>query len=376
MRRILRLVALLALAPATVLAIYAATRTTPPPTETTETAETTRPPTETISMTVADRWRPGTMQKGIHIYWENNPADSSETVAAKSSRILDYVVRLGANSVAVSFPIYTDGRTASAVAAGRGTPSPERIGILLEEATKRGLRTTLRPLLDEASLRKHGSWRGTIAPAKPARWFASYRDTLAPFLAVAEQHRANTVVIAAELSSMDTHDAAWRTLSAQARTVFRGELSVSRNWDLTMTPVPHYGVDAVGIDAYPPLDLPDSATAQRVRDAWGGWLRRAVAGQDPGAVVIHEVGLGAQTGAYRKPYRWGDPKLPLRLDMQATWFAAAFDAARELHLGGVYFWKLDFHADPSARTPDDGDRGVFVGRPAQDAIAAAFTPSR
>src|SRR5690348_15954705 len=52
-------------------------------------------------------WQPGRFQTGVQIYWHTNSPASAVTQAA--SNVLNYVVSLNANSVGISFPIYTDG---------------------------------------------------------------------------------------------------------------------------------------------------------------------------------------------------------------------------------------------------------------------------
>ncbi|MBW8740767.1 MAG: hypothetical protein JF621_27900 [Streptomyces turgidiscabies] len=44
-------------------------------------------------------------------------------------------------------------------------------------------------------------------------------------------------------------------------------------------------------------------------------------------------------------------------------------------MAGLYWWNLDFRADPSAGTPA-GSRTSFLGRPAEAVIASCFRPGR
>ena len=91
--------------------------------------------------------------------------------------ILDYVVTRGANSVAFSFPLYTDGQRPTKVFAGEQTPPPAVLGRMAAAAHQRGLRVMLRPLLDEDSLRtaqgvgaarsSRPTWAGGSAVTRP-----------------------------------------------------------------------------------------------------------------------------------------------------------------------------------------------------------------
>jgi hypothetical protein len=362
--RIVASAALAVLVAAAFVGTYLLTRSTGAPAPTAAAAPA---PPQAVS------WEPGQMQKGIDVYWSVTADDADPAkVSAQAARILDYVVSLGANSVGLSFPIYYNGDQASTVAAAERTPTPEQLGVFLDAAAVRDLRVTVRPLIDERALRKDGGWRGAIAPASPARWFSSYQDTLRPFLTAAQEHRASSFCIAAELNSLERYPAQWQAVTSAAREVFSGQITVSRNWDIAGTPVPDLHADATGIDAYPPLHLGDDATPEQVQAAWTDWLTRTLAGRPAADVVLDEVGVPAQAGAYADPTNWGDPTLPYRPDVQAAWFAAAAGAARAVGLGGVYFWKLDFHTDPSMVPDANYARDAFVGRPAADAIRSAF----
>jgi hypothetical protein len=93
-------------------------------------------------------WKPGRPQFGMNVYWIDNPRDSEEVIRAKARRIIDYVIPLDANSIALSFPFFTSGPRASSEFATRSTPSARRVGIALAEFRRSGLRSTLRQLLD------------------------------------------------------------------------------------------------------------------------------------------------------------------------------------------------------------------------------------
>ena len=58
--------------------------------------------------------------------------------------------------------------------------------------------------------------------------------------------------------------------------------------------------------------------------------------------VETEVGIGAVSGADKKPWQHHWSVRSLNQSVQARWFTAACHAAARTHLGGIYFWPLNF----------------------------------
>lgn len=316
---------------------------------------------------------PGGMWRGIAVYWPDNPQDSAQTVRAKSDRILGYITGLGGNAVSLSFPFFTPGLDASSVHAGTKTPDPARVAEFVQEAHARGVRVTLRPLLDESNLRQHG-WRGAIQPGDPGAWFTSYRRFLAPYLAMAQKQHVEQFTVGAELNTMETKPG-FAALVQWARGLYRGQLGYSQDWSTFPNHLALPKVDVHGVDAYFNTTLPDDATQQQVTAAWEHWFAHAGTGRelDLRHVVLSEVGIAAQDGAYRDPFKWSDPSVPLNTTVQTRWFTAACTFARSHHMAGIYFWKLSFHADPARPRAGAGkDHGAFIGRPAEQAIRRCF----
>jgi len=101
-----------------------------------------------------------TAQLGVQIFWHD--VNDAWSVQNNAGRLLDYTVSLGANSVGISFPIYTDGVRPTRVYTKDGTtPTPESLQALVKAAKARGLRVLIRPLLDEKNIATTpGAWRG------------------------------------------------------------------------------------------------------------------------------------------------------------------------------------------------------------------------
>jgi hypothetical protein len=322
---------------------------------------------------VAEEWQEGMPQWGVQLYWEDNPDHSTEYVEKQAKLHADYLVGLHANSVSVSFPFYTGDLTSTKIGRGTKTPTPERLADVLRIFHKAGLRTTVRPLMDETSLdTEHGGWRGKIDPADRAAWFASYEDFLTPYLAAAHGEQAATFVIGTELNSTEG-DAGWDALVAKAEKTFGGEVAYDANWDNYVNGPITVPVSHLGVDAYFPIEVDDNASVDALVDGWNDWLDKKATGPLP-KITIAEAGIGAMKGAYHAP---GDftTKRAVAPQVQATWYTAVCQVVQERRMSGVYWWSIYFDDDPNT-APDDkvASRLDFAGRPlTEKAIEACFT---
>ncbi len=308
-------------------------------------------------------WDPSLPQLGVQVYWESHAADPEATVWAKAQRIVNYVTSLNANSLTVSFPFFTPNIQASSVGPMAATPSPHRIEILVHEATLAGLRVTLRPILDETSLHPPEGWRGNIRPDSPQAWFDSYRAFLLPYLTVAQRQSAATFVVGTELNSMEPRPQ-WRALVTAFHQVFSGEISYDLNYDNYFRGLHPTGMDAYGIDAYMKVKAPDSAPSTTITAGWNALLAK-VSRAAPRNVLLSEVGIGARKGAFSAP---GDFTSSGTFDprIQPTWYRGVCAVARQHRFAGIYFWKVDFDADP-AHPPTAGRPNLdFIGHRASE----------
>lgn len=318
--------------------------------------------------TVARPWQPGMTELGVNVLWEDSKEDDDEVTRKKARRMIDYLVALHANNVALNFPYFMDGVAASTLRPDKLVPSPQRVAIFLQEAQAAALRVRLRPLLDERTLGE--AWRGMIRPADRDRWFASYTSFLLPYAEVARDHGAVGIVLAVELNSLQG-DRRWTDVIDKIKQVFPGELTYSVNFDDFQDRRPTPAVDRVGVDVYFKTDLPDSASVAELSAEWRSWLTR-YAGRQPRGLVLDEVGIAAQDGGYRHPASWGNPKASLNLAVQASWYRAICDAVEASDIGGVYFWYVRMHHNPGHEDPEQADRLTFVDRPAEDAVRECF----
>ena len=325
--------------------------------------------------TVSNPWRPGMRQLGIQVYWAANRYDSDAVVLAKAERIISYAISLHANSVAVTFPFFTHGPTADTVYAKRNvTPTPGHIAIFLAAAAQAHMRVTLRPELSENALiaKNPQAWRGTIQPGNRAAWFRSYHKMLVPYLVTAQAGHAASFVIGTELNSMEGSPQ-WPGLLRSFRSVYHGQLIYDQNYDAFASGTENPPVQSHDVDAYPQIALPDSASVARVTGAWDAWL-----GAHPLSVrrqlTLSEVGIQAVAGSYAAPWAWyGTAPAPIDTRVQTAWYHAACNAVSTEQIGGgIYWWEVNFDANPAAPRSFETDRLTFLHRPAEQVIRNCF----
>ncbi|MGJ5753926.1 hypothetical protein FB563_2071 [Streptomyces puniciscabiei] len=330
-------------------------------------------PSTTPELAKVDKeWKKGMPQWGAQIYWEDNPRHSLAYVEKQARLHANYLVGLHANSVSVSFPFFNGNRSSTRITRGASTPTPDRLARILEIFHEAGLRTTIRPLMDEHSLKAEHGWRGSIKPADRSAWFASYEKFVTPYLKAAQSEKAATFVIGTELNSLEG-DPRWETVVNDAEKLFSGEVAYDANWDNYVRGPVVMPVSHLGVDAYFPVKVGDGASVDTLAAGWNRWLDRKATGPLP-KITVTEAGIGAMKGAYHAP---GDFSTKRAVDpqVQANWYTAVCKVVQERKMSGVYWWSIYFDDDPNTK-PDDkvASRLDFAGRPlTEKAIMACFT---
>jgi hypothetical protein len=293
----------------------------------------------------------GLIQRGIDI---DAYTYSGQDVAAAAHRDISYITSLHANAVLISFPFFVNGQNGSRVYATTATPAPDQVAVIVRDAQRAGLRVSLRPLLDEASI---GRVRRSWAPVNAATWFGSYQRFLIPYAEMADRLHVPDFIVGTELSRF-SESPYWATLDAALRMHYHGTLGCVDNWDAS------HGAGNCGpgtqqlIDAYRPLRPP-------LASPWESYDRTL-----PPGTVEAEVGIAAAPDAFQKPYVTHWPITRLDTSVQARWFSAACHAAAAEHLGGIYFWSIGLSTRISG--PTSADQGNWADGAGARAISACF----
>ncbi|MDX1683197.1 MAG: hypothetical protein R3336_08755, partial [Phycisphaeraceae bacterium] len=165
---------------------------------------------------------------------------------------IDQLADRGFNAVQILTPIFQrdirSNRIHRLTGPGRG-PTQNQLVALLRHARRRGLHTTLMPVVLLTHPRGN-EWRGRINPQQWDRWWASYHRCLLDFAHLAAAEDVTLLCIGSELLTTEDQIGRWQTLVSDIRTKFPGPISYSTNWD-------HYPktrlwplVDVIGVNGY------------------------------------------------------------------------------------------------------------------------------
>ena len=200
------------------------------------------------------------------------------------------------------------------------------------------------------------------------RWFEAYARFLLHDAELAECEGLDMLSVGCELKAATRErEADWRVLLGRVREIYHGRLTYSANWDEVFD-VPFWdALDAIGVNAYFPLEAPTPA-------AWAPWVSRLaeLARRSGRPVVLTELGYPASADCTRKPLE--DPERAGGTEGEACQ-ARALDAAlaalwREPWVAGVFAWKWF----PDPRRADDGRAFDLNGRAGAEVLRRRFRP--
>jgi hypothetical protein len=300
-------------------------------------------------------------QLGFNSYMQDL-CQNSKVWAADAKGQFTAFKSLGANSVALAFPLYTNSLTSNGIFpkvachSNFESPTAARLDVAIKEAHSLHLRVLLRPLLDETNLQQHGGWRGSIKPSNVRLWFKSYLAALTPYLRAAQQQHVEYFAIATEFDSL-AKKSNWAAFIKSAKHLYHGGLSFTINWAQTAAGKVAWAGTTPGMDTYQMASLPNTATPSDLLTAWNN----AIAGSDTvpfslSNATIDEVAIVAQDGAYSQPWVWSLPQQthPFNQSIQANWYSMACSFFRTHAMHGIYFWGVWYTdgANGILKTPD------------------------
>jgi hypothetical protein len=300
-------------------------------------------------------------QLGFNTYVQDL-CQNSATWASDASGQFTLLKSLGANSIALAFPIYMLGVTSSNVFARRtcganfDTPSPARLAVAINEAHSLGLRVFVRPMVDELTLvASPGGWRGEIRPKNIKEWFKSYLAALIPYLKLSQQLKVQYFAISTELDSLSKKPN-WSSVIWSAKRYYKGPLIFTVPWHPGQ--VTHAGTTP-GLDAYQGVVAPINATPAQLLAGWNYAATKS--DRLPfrlSTASIDEVAIPAQDGAYPTPWVSSLPLStnPFDQSIQANWYSMACSFFKMHRMQGIYFWGVfyDNGAQAVLTTPGPG----------------------
>lgn len=281
----------------------------------------------------------------------------------KYKQSVDEIADLGCDAVMFEVDARMENGTSSRIYLDmRMTPTPDQLGALIDHAKKRGLRVVIMPivLLDDP---QGDEWRGTIKPRSWDDWFKSYRDVLVHFAWVAESHHADVFILGSELVSAENKVAEWDATIRQVRSVFKGLITYSSNWD-HYTSVPFWKkLDLVGMNSYWDMAMENGHHVQRkdvtVESIQRRWAEiqsdvLAFTRKQGKPLLLVEAGWCSIANAASEPWDYTQDTEPLDNELQQKLYEAFFRSwYGNPNLGGFMLWEW---------TPGDGGKGSMEDR--------------
>jgi exo-beta-1,3-glucanase (GH17 family) len=225
-----------------------------------------------------------------------------------------------------------------------------------------GIKVMLKPHLDI----EDGTYRGDFYPTDG--WFENYKKFIKHYARMAQEYNVEMYCVGVELRGATTWEKEdqWRDLIKEVRSLYKGPLTYSANWDEFDKVNFWDALDYIGIDAYFPLtDKNDAALPELVR-AWQDqadkleeWYKKNGHKQP---ILFTELGYPSVDGANVQPWV-GLTKTPDRQE-QADCIQAAFEAlTKRSWFRGFYWW----HYFPVERPVVDDL--TLRGKPAEQVVS-------
>lgn len=196
-----------------------------------------------------------------------------------------------------------------------------------------GMRAWLKPHVETREF----SWRGAIfyqTREEWDEWWANYRKAV---LSLARL-KPDVFVVGTELVRMSSQEEVWRPLVDEVRGACHCTVLYAATTDEAPKVTWWDAVDAIGIDAYYPLESSNSEVACLVAE-WEPHVREieSLAEKWNKRVVLTEIGYQSRAGSYQTPWQ-RDPALPSEQD-QANAYQAVFQVFRnKSYLAGILWW--------------------------------------
>ncbi len=293
------------------------------------------------------------------------------------SEELDRIAATGATCVSLQAIYRMDKGTSNEV--GRhptSSPTEESLRRTFRQARARSLRMMFFPTLNMREEAENAEWwRGNIEPANWDQWWASYRTFNVRLAELAQEGGVEWYSLGTEMASTHPFPDQWRRLAAEVRTVFKGKLLYSVNFDSHDTFTFGDCLDVIGINTYDPIaKYDDYPSPDQIRDAWW-WIvfkARTLTARFQRPTLITEVGYPSVAHAHVGPWDFRTEK-PVDLLLQDTLLKGAFGVLRHWSDGDAVFYYL--YGEHLNRKPVGGplDRTYAVwGKPAEATLRKYF----
>jgi hypothetical protein len=288
------------------------------------------------------------------------------TLASGSNQIqnteLPRINQTGINAVSINIWWQIDS-SQTTLSPSSNTPADADLGLTLDQIRARGMRPVLEPMFVCQSCAIN--WRGAVQPSNRDAFYASYRDFINHYAAIAQQHGVWLFFIGSEMNSTQVDTAQWQEVAAEVRQRYSGTIAYEANFD-DITNVGFWSsVDVAGVSAYCPLTdaaspslaelLADWRSSQAARTAGHNWVAEIanLASTSGKPVIFGEVGYRSTAYAAKAPFDYGTNN-PYDGDVQANAYQALLETFDDQPwwMGAIWWeWHINQTSPDTTYTP-------------------------
>lgn len=279
--------------------------------------------------------------------------DGYDSLETKS--YLQGISRIGANWVQLDPTWYQARRDGSAITPQPNSPSDISVERAISLAHNMGLKVLLKPhvdLLDQTD-------RGTIRPAQPTDWFASYMTFITHYADLAARTQVEEFTVGTELAGVSSNRAGWLRVIQAVRDRYTGPIVYAANFTEYSKVSFWDAVDLIGIDAYWKLSDQPTADVTTLERAWAPIRAElnAFSSRQGRKILFTEAGYTSQRGTTTAPWSWAVSATPDQAEQAAGYQALLATFQHQPWWSGVFWWAWDVlpggPVDPLSYTPHD-----------------------
>jgi len=292
-------------------------------------------------------------------------------------KTIDDIAAVGADTVSLvvdarqenaeSTEMYVDMRKTMTV--------PQLTDIILHAKAK-GLRVILMPIVLLDNPAKETEWRGTLEPTDWSRWFDNYREMIDHYARIAQATGVDVLVVGSELVSSEEQEHAteeWVQTIGEVRSIYKGQLTYSSNWD-RYEKVPFWKyLDFVGMNSYWTLGKNRDVSVEEINKNWKKIQEKMFdfLSTIHKPVILLEAGWCSLANAAKDPWDYTQEQLPVDNDLQKKLYEAFFQSWwGKPQLAGFVLWEMHPGGD------DTGKGYTPHGKPAEDVMREWFGKGR
>ena len=255
----------------------------------------------------------------------------------------------------------------------RRTPSFSRLAQSIRQCKDKGLQVSLHPVLLIQN-EKSQHWRGEYSPLYLDKWWASYSKWMISIATFCANEDVDMLFVGSELSSLQNLEKYWSSLIENVRSVYRGAVSYSANWDDWNSVSFHNDLDILGINGYFPLERIGSESesfnaSAHINSAHvsSAYLRSMLlphlsalklwSRENQTAIFFSEVGYPDHSLALQQPWNPGTPNSRYQPELQVEGYRAFLDVFGDADFSkGIFFYAIHQHEhrDLNGYTPQQG----------------------